>query len=180
MYRLELKKYRLKLGKPLTVSWWLIMPIYPVTKVGSTTLRLAIAMSELSRSGAARSLEGRTLSFPFAEGVQHLLWNTAASTAVTMRLARPWGCASGRWKRQAWRQRRVELGSAIQHMNMLSTLGYWLAMSQLPSPPLAFFCCCCYFFFKNLLSYISEQCRVTDTEAFAYFPAGLLPPSKYA
>lgn len=87
MYRLELKKFRLKLRKPLTKSLWLILTVYPVTKVGSTTLRLAIAVSGLRQQGAARWLEGRMLSFPFCAGVQQLLQNTPVSMAVTVRLA---------------------------------------------------------------------------------------------
>lgn len=35
-------------------------------------------------------------------------------------------------------------------------------------------------FILNILSYSSEQCRVTDAEDFTYLTAGLPPLSKYA
>lgn len=117
----------------------------------------------------AGSLEGRMLVFLFTEGVQYLLWNIPASMALMLRLAERWGHASGRRKRKACTQWGRDLNSALPYSKWMFPLGFFFFFSFLNV-----------FIYLKLLCWMSEECRVSDSEAFSFFAACLPPSFKYA
>lgn len=62
------------------------MVIYPVVKVGSTVLGWPQGYQNLDSQEQPACLRGRMISFPFAEGMQHLLGNAPSFMAGMIRL----------------------------------------------------------------------------------------------